>query len=113
MTIVMVEQNARRALAMSDRGYVLDLGQDRFEGPGKRAARRPEGRRALPRRHGAGSTADARRSRAKDETADVKRPGADRPLRTASVFGYWPVDRRDRRQRNLLAERVDLAVLEL
>ena len=31
----MVEQNARRALAMSDRGYVLDLGKDRFEGPGK------------------------------------------------------------------------------
>ena len=31
----MVEQNARRALAMSDRGYVLDLGQDRFEGPGQ------------------------------------------------------------------------------
>ena len=35
VTIVMVEQNARRALAMSDRGYVLDLGRDRFEGPGK------------------------------------------------------------------------------
>jgi neutral amino acid transport system ATP-binding protein len=35
VTIVMVEQNARRALAMSDRGYVLDLGTDRFEGPGK------------------------------------------------------------------------------
>ena len=35
VTIVMVEQNARRALAMSDRGYVLDLGQNRFEGPGK------------------------------------------------------------------------------
>jgi ABC-type branched-subunit amino acid transport system ATPase component len=34
VTIVMVEQNARRALEMSDRGYVLDLGQDRFEGPG-------------------------------------------------------------------------------
>jgi neutral amino acid transport system ATP-binding protein len=34
VTIVMVEQNARRALAMSDRGYVLDLGRDRFEGPG-------------------------------------------------------------------------------
>ena len=26
VTVVMVEQNARRALAMSDRGYVLDLG---------------------------------------------------------------------------------------
>ena len=35
VTIVMVEQNAKRALAMSDRGYVLDLGKDRFEGPGK------------------------------------------------------------------------------
>jgi ABC-type branched-subunit amino acid transport system ATPase component len=31
----MVEQNARRALGMSDRGYVLDLGQNRFEGSGK------------------------------------------------------------------------------
>ena len=35
VTIVMVEQNARRALAMSDRGYVLDLGANRFEGPGE------------------------------------------------------------------------------
>jgi neutral amino acid transport system ATP-binding protein len=35
VTIVMVEQNARRALSMSNRGYVLDLGKDRFEGPGK------------------------------------------------------------------------------
>jgi neutral amino acid transport system ATP-binding protein len=34
VTIVMVEQNARRALGMSSRGYVLDLGEDRFEGPG-------------------------------------------------------------------------------
>jgi neutral amino acid transport system ATP-binding protein len=34
VTIVMVEQNARRALAMSDTGYVLDLGVDRFQGPG-------------------------------------------------------------------------------
>ena len=34
VTILMVEQNARRALAMSDRGYVLDLGANRFEGAG-------------------------------------------------------------------------------
>jgi ABC-type branched-subunit amino acid transport system ATPase component len=33
--ILMVEQNARRALAMSDRGYVLDLGRNRFEGAGR------------------------------------------------------------------------------
>ena len=35
VTIVMVEQNARRALAMSHRGYVLDVGQNRYEGSGK------------------------------------------------------------------------------
>jgi neutral amino acid transport system ATP-binding protein len=34
VTILMVEQNARRALAMSHRGYVLDLGTNRFTGPG-------------------------------------------------------------------------------
>ena len=33
-TILMVEQNARQALAMCDRGYVLDLGEARYEGPG-------------------------------------------------------------------------------
>ena len=35
VTVLMVEQNARRALAMSHRGYVLDLGANRFEGPGR------------------------------------------------------------------------------
>jgi neutral amino acid transport system ATP-binding protein len=34
VTIVVVEQNARKSLAMSDYGYVLDLGRNRFEGPG-------------------------------------------------------------------------------
>jgi neutral amino acid transport system ATP-binding protein len=42
VTIVMVEQNARRALGMSDRGYVLDLGQNRFEGPGKELLEDPK-----------------------------------------------------------------------
>jgi len=32
--IVMVEQNARRALALSNRGYVLDMGRNAHEGPG-------------------------------------------------------------------------------
>ena len=35
VTVVMVEQNARRALGMSDRGYVLDLGRNRFHGAGR------------------------------------------------------------------------------
>jgi branched-chain amino acid transport system ATP-binding protein len=34
VTIVMVEQNARRALSLSDRGYVLDVGANKFEGSG-------------------------------------------------------------------------------
>jgi ABC-type branched-subunit amino acid transport system ATPase component len=42
VTIVMVEQNARRALAMSHRGYVLDLGANRFEGPGQELLEDPK-----------------------------------------------------------------------
>lgn len=33
-SIILVEQNAKKALAMSHRGYVLDSGRDRYEGPG-------------------------------------------------------------------------------
>jgi len=33
--ILLVEQNARRSLAMSDYGYVLDMGRNRYEGQGK------------------------------------------------------------------------------
>jgi ABC-type branched-subunit amino acid transport system ATPase component len=35
LTIMLVEQNAARALEISDRGYVLELGRNRFEGPGR------------------------------------------------------------------------------
>jgi ABC-type branched-subunit amino acid transport system ATPase component len=34
-TLMLVEQNAARALAIADRGYVLELGRNRFEGPGR------------------------------------------------------------------------------
>ncbi len=33
-TLMVVEQNAARALAVADRGYVLELGRNRFEGAG-------------------------------------------------------------------------------
>jgi len=42
VTLVMVEQNARHALGMSDRGYVLDVGQNRFQGPGKELLEDPK-----------------------------------------------------------------------
>jgi ABC-type branched-subunit amino acid transport system ATPase component len=44
-TLLMVEQNAVRALAMSDRAYVLELGRNRFEGPGPALLVDPEVKR--------------------------------------------------------------------
>ena len=34
-SIVLVEQNAKKALAIADRGYVLDTGKDKYEGTGE------------------------------------------------------------------------------
>ena len=42
VTILMVEQNARRALEISTYGYVLDMGRNRHEGAGKSLASDPE-----------------------------------------------------------------------
>ncbi len=42
IAVLMVEQNARRALEMSHRGYVLDTGRTRFEGPGPELVRDPK-----------------------------------------------------------------------
>jgi ABC-type branched-subunit amino acid transport system ATPase component len=41
-TLMLVEQNAARALAIADRGYVLELGRNRFEGPGRALLEDPE-----------------------------------------------------------------------
>ena len=35
VTILMVEQNARKALKLSDYGYVINLGRNEFEGTGE------------------------------------------------------------------------------
>jgi ABC-type branched-subunit amino acid transport system ATPase component len=42
VTILMVEQNARRALSISDRGYVLETGRNRFEGSGAALLANPQ-----------------------------------------------------------------------
>ena len=34
-TLLVVEQNAARALSVADRAYVLELGRNRLEGPGR------------------------------------------------------------------------------
>jgi ABC-type branched-subunit amino acid transport system ATPase component len=41
-TVVMVEQNAKKALAVSHRGFVLELGRNRFEGTGQALLDNPE-----------------------------------------------------------------------
>ena len=42
VTIVMVEQNARRCLQIVDRGYVLDQGRNAYEGTGRELANDPK-----------------------------------------------------------------------
>ena len=44
-TLMVVEQNATRALAIADRGYVLELGRNRFEGAGPSLLADPEVKR--------------------------------------------------------------------
>jgi ABC-type branched-subunit amino acid transport system ATPase component len=45
LTVILVEQNAARALEISDRGYVLELGRNRFEGTGQDLLENPEVKR--------------------------------------------------------------------
>ncbi len=42
VTIIMVEQNARRCLQICDRAYVLDQGRNAYEGPGRELANDPK-----------------------------------------------------------------------
>jgi branched-chain amino acid transport system ATP-binding protein len=42
LTVMLVEQNAARALEISDRGYVLELGRNRYEGRGQELLDNPE-----------------------------------------------------------------------
>jgi ABC-type branched-subunit amino acid transport system ATPase component len=45
LTTMLVEQNAARALEISNRAYVLELGRNRFEGTGRDLLANPEVRR--------------------------------------------------------------------
>ena len=47
VAIIMVEQNAKQALSISDRGYVLVTGENKFEGSGKELLNDPEVRRSF------------------------------------------------------------------
>jgi len=47
VAIIMVEQNAKQALTISDRGYVLVTGENKFEGSGNELLNDPEVRRSF------------------------------------------------------------------
>jgi len=47
VAIVMVEQNAKQALSIADRGYVLVTGENKFSGTGKELLNDPEVRRSF------------------------------------------------------------------
>ena len=47
VAIIMVEQNAKQALSISDRGYVLVTGENKFQGSGKELLNDPEVRRSF------------------------------------------------------------------
>ena len=47
VAIIMVEQNAKQALSITDRGYVLVTGENKFEGSGKELLNDPEVRRSF------------------------------------------------------------------
>ena len=47
VAIIMVEQNAKQALSISDRGYVLVTGQNKFQGSGNELLDDPEVRRSF------------------------------------------------------------------
>jgi branched-chain amino acid transport system ATP-binding protein len=47
VAIIMVEQNAKQALRIADRGYVLVTGENKFSGTGKELLNNPEVRRSF------------------------------------------------------------------
>ena len=89
VSIVMVEQNARRCLQICHRGFVLDQGRNAYTRHRRRAHERPQGHRALPRH-----------PRQANWSAGTEREGAPagagalrRPARSV-LGGYSPASKR-------------------
>ena len=93
VTIVMVEQNARRALAMSDRGYVLDLGTEPLRGPRQASCsttrRSPSSTSAARRR--IDDPAEQQTAGLNSEAAGARRPRPPRERSVDALLGRSPV----------------------
>ncbi|GAA0008421.1 hypothetical protein BRDID11002_84300 [Bradyrhizobium diazoefficiens] len=88
VTILMIEQNARSALEISDIGIVLELGQTRMVDGAKRILNDPPHRPALPRGSHGGDSSMNKRS-----IATVSLSGAlDEKLRAIAAAGFDEVE---------------------
>ena len=116
IAIVMVEQNARRALALADTAATSSTpAATRIERPGRDAARRPPGRRALPGRLGDDRVElDLDEHSVGDESADevgrVRRIDSGEGLRCARTAASQSQPSREQQPRpdHVLAPRTEL-----
>ena len=72
VTILLVEQNARLALELAHRGYVMESGEITLAGKAQRAARKPQGTRSLSRRRRLACSSSAARSACGGEAVGVE-----------------------------------------
>jgi ABC-type branched-subunit amino acid transport system ATPase component len=92
VSILVVEQKARQCLAFSDYGYVLDMGTNRHQGPGRQLLHD----QAVIDSYlgGRGRFARARRALAEGTPAAGATVGdADQPAASSEGTGTWPDDR--------------------
>ena len=76
VTIVMVEQNARRCLQVCHRGYVLDQGRNAYSGVGRELLTDPK---VIELYHGGTARVDAAEPVAEAERIGTTSPGGDGP----------------------------------
>lgn len=72
LTIFMVEQNAREGLASAHRGYVLELGKEKFEGTAKELLDSPEMAKLYLGGSTEGGASYRRRNRSSNSSASVQ-----------------------------------------
>ena len=92
VTILLIEQNAKLALEVSRRGYVMESGEITLEGDAEVAAARSQGARGVSRRDGVTPAAgrEPRSSPARPRARLVRRGDPPVEARRRSRSRSWP-----------------------